>query len=99
MVRRNQVRDYLDIAALSDRLGLPASASTLSDIDGYYPDHRAGDLSVASQVTRQLADPRPADAGVIRELPAYRDLDPRWTWDAVCEQLARVADAMVHEEP
>lgn len=94
-VRRNQVRDYLDIAALSDRLTIGNAATVLAGIDEYYPDHRAGDLSVASQVARQLADPRPADKGVIKELPAYRALDPRWTWVAVCEQLACVVDAMV----
>ena len=98
-VRRNQVRDYLDIAALANRLGTHEAAGILENIDEYYPDHRAaGDLSVASQVTRQLADPRPADSDVIKELPAYRALDPRWTWKAVCEQLAQVADAMVESD-
>lgn len=94
-VRRNQVRDYLDIAALSDGIGVERAASILSGIDEYYADQRSGELAVASQVARQLAEPRPADAAVIAELPRYRRLDPRWTWPAVLEQLATVADAMV----
>ncbi len=94
-VRRNQVRDYLDLAALSDRLGAKNAATVFLGIDDYYPDQRAGKVSVASQVARQLADPQPADKGVIKELPAYRSLDPRWTWAAVCEQLASVVDLMV----
>jgi hypothetical protein len=94
-VRRNQVRDYLDIAALADTIGIGDAARVLVDIDAYYQDQRAGDLAVASQVARQLAEPRPADAQVIEELPAYRNLDPRWTWPAVCEQLVQVAEAML----
>ncbi|MEO6867188.1 MAG: hypothetical protein ABI200_04130, partial [Gaiellales bacterium] len=94
-VRRNQVRDYLDIAALSERIGAKRAAAVLSEIDDYYADQRSGERSVASQVLRQLADPRPRDAAVIEELSSYRSLDPRWTWDSVREQLAQVADAMV----
>lgn len=97
-VRRNQVRDYLDIAALADKLGVLRAAAVLGRIDEYYADQRAGDLSVASQVARQLAEPRPRDGAVIAELGSYRALDPRWTWGAVCEVLAQVADAMVAEE-
>ena len=38
LVRRNQVRDYLDVAALSDRHGVAFAASTLADIDRFYAD-------------------------------------------------------------
>lgn len=96
-VRRNQVRDYLDIAALAQRMGTAHAAGVLADIDRYYADQRSGELSVASQVARQLADPQPKDSDVIAELPAYRSLDPRWTWDEVREQLALVVDAMLAE--
>jgi hypothetical protein len=96
-VRRNQVRDYLDIAALADRLGALRAAEVLADIDAFYADQRSGELSVASQVARQLADPQPRDADVVAELPAYRALDPRWTWDEVRERLAQVVDAMLVE--
>lgn len=94
-VRRNQVRDYLDIAALSDRIGIERAATVLGRIDEYYADQRTGDLAVASQVLRQLAEPRPRDAAIIDELHRYRSLDPRWTWSAVVEQCAAVADRMV----
>lgn len=94
-VRRNQVRDYLDIAALSDVIGINRSAEVLAAVDDYYADQRSGELAVASQVARQLAEPRPADAAIIAELPRYRNLDPRWTWPAVLDLLAKVADAMV----
>jgi hypothetical protein len=92
IVRRNQTRDYLDVAALADRYGLTAAAPVLARIDDYYTDQHGAGSGVASQLTRQLADPRPKDASVTRQLGAYRNLAPRWTdWDqvrAVCRQLA-----------
>jgi hypothetical protein len=93
IVRRNQVRDYLDVAALSDRYGLPQSAQVLGSIDKYYADQRGPEAEgVATQLARQLADPRPADQRTIRQLRSYKDLDPRWTdWESVirmCRSLA-----------
>src|SRR3984893_18396737 len=38
VVRRNQVRDYLDVAALADRYGIPHSGQVLARIDQYYSD-------------------------------------------------------------
>lgn len=40
IVRRNQVRDYLDVAALSDRYGITHAADVLRHIDAYYSDQR-----------------------------------------------------------
>src|SRR6266516_7985686 len=40
IVRRNQVRDYLDVAALSDRYGISHAADVLGHIDDYYSDQR-----------------------------------------------------------
>jgi hypothetical protein len=48
-VQRNQVRDYLDIAALSDRMGLDHAGAVLAAVDDYYADQRGGDEAVASQ--------------------------------------------------
>lgn len=89
---RNQTRDYLDIAALSDRIGIAEAAQVLVEIDEYYADLYEGDGRVATQLVRQLADPRPRDAKVTTELAQYRQLDPRWhDWEsvvAVCRELA-----------
>src|SRR4029077_880672 len=35
---RNQTRDYLDIAALADRMGLDEAATVMRGIDDYYAD-------------------------------------------------------------
>ncbi len=98
IVRRNQTRDYLDTAALADRRGLEAAARALAEIDDNYGDQHLEatpedpGLGVASQLARQLADPRPADPSVTRELDSYRNLSGEWTdWShvrRVCAELA-----------
>lgn len=100
VVRRNQTRDYLDVAALADRYGIVESAAVLADLDDYYADQHGAGHGVAAQVARQLADPRPADTSVTRELRYYRNLKPRWTdWAAVRSVCRQLATAMVEEEP
>jgi hypothetical protein len=95
IVRRNQTRDYLDLAGLSAHLGVDRAAATLSRIDDYYADQHGGGDGVASQLLRQLADPRPADRSVIDQLPSYRRLRRRWTeWSAVTGVLGEVAARM-----
>lgn len=92
IVRRNQTRDYLDVAALADRYGLHEAAGVLARIDDYYVDQHGEGRGVAAQLARQLADPRPKDSSVTRQLDAYRNLAPRWTdWAevrSVCQELA-----------
>ncbi len=97
IVRRNQVRDYLDVAALADRYGVSHAADVLRRIDGYYGDQRGPDSEgVATQLARQLADPRPRDARTVRQLRQYKDLDPRWTdWKNVVGICRRLAVEMV----
>ncbi|MGH2876619.1 MAG: hypothetical protein ACRDLV_10235 [Solirubrobacteraceae bacterium] len=92
---RNQTRDYLDIAALVQPLGLDSAAETLRGIDDYYAEINRRPEAVATQLVRQLADPRPRDPEVTRELAAYRALDRRWhSWAAVVAQLRELAERM-----
>jgi hypothetical protein len=97
IVRRNQVRDYIDVAALSDRCGISHAAGVLGHIDDYYSDQRGAVVEgVATQLARQLADPRPADARTIKQLHAYKDLDIRWAdWKNVTDVCRSVAVEMV----
>jgi hypothetical protein len=96
IVRRNQTRDYLDLAALADHLGVDGAARTLNEIDDYYADQNDSDEGIASQLVRQLSQPRPADSSVIDQLPSYRRLRKRWSdWTAVEEILGAVASRMV----
>jgi hypothetical protein len=96
IVRRNQTRDYLDAAALSATLGVDQSAEVLSRIGDYYGDQADDGDGVASQLVRQLADPKPADPSVIDQLPSYRQLRKEWKdWASVKEALGNVAAQMV----
>jgi hypothetical protein len=96
VVRRNQTRDYLDLAALSEHLGIDRAAEVLARIDDYYADQHGEGDGVASQLVRQLSDPQPADRSVIDQLSSYRRLRRRWSdWSAVTEVLGNVAARMV----
>src|SRR5438132_4475403 len=55
ILRRNQTRDYLDVAALADRIGLDKAARVLRGIDDYYADLNRAPEAVVTQLVRQLA--------------------------------------------
>ncbi len=96
IVRRNQTRDYLDLAALSEHIGVDQAAEVLVRIDNYYADQHEEGEGVASQLMRQLSDPQPADRSVIAQLSSYRRLRKRWSdWGSVTEVLGGVATRMV----
>lgn len=98
VVRRNQTRDYLDTAALAATLGVDGAAEVLGRIDEYYADQAESGEGIASQLTRQLGDPQPADSQVISQLPSYRRLRQEWKdWGAVTDILGEVAARMVVE--
>lgn len=99
IVRRNQTRDYLDVAALATSIDIPAAGAVLSRIDDYYADQHAGGRGVAAQVARQLADPRPKDASVTEQLDRYRNIASRWSdWDEVRRVCGEVAVRMFEQE-
>lgn len=99
IVKRNQVRDYLDVAALSAAAGTPHAARVLGEIDDYYADHRGEGDGVASQLVRQLGEPRPRDSQTLDALGAYKGLrDPWREWPAVVAQCRAVARLMVGGE-
>lgn len=96
LVKRNQTRDYIDVAALSDRFGIPWAAGTLTGIDAYYDEGRPDDNQVAAQVLRQLGKPRPQDSRTTTRLGQYKNLDPKWqSWETVVAQCQAIADAML----
>jgi hypothetical protein len=63
--------------------------------DDYYADVNRRPEAVATQLVRQLADPRPRDAEVTTQLASYKVLDPRWhEWSTVKTVLADLAERM-----
>jgi hypothetical protein len=89
---RNSTRDYIDFAALADRLGPDAAAEVVLSLDDYYADQQgAGGRRIATQAAKQLAEPRPDDLDRV-DLRFYRKLDRRWQdWGAVADACQRVA--------
>lgn len=99
-VTRNQTRDYLDVAALAEMIGTERAAAVLSQIDEYYAEMNPVPHPVATQVCRQLADPRPADPHVTTELSAYKGLARRWhDWNETLRICRAVATEMVTGPP
>ena len=93
IVRRNQTRDYLDVVALADRYGVEHAAAVLRHLDDYYGDQRRPEAEgVATQLVRQLSDPRPKDYRTTKQLSSYKGLAARWSkWSEVvrfCKHLA-----------
>lgn len=97
IVRRNQTRDYIDVAALSARYGIARSARHLVLIDDYYTDSTKSpdERPVRDQLVRQLAEPRPRDLSTTRRLAQYKGLQVRWhDWESVVEACVALARAM-----
>lgn len=96
VLRRNATRDYLDLVALADRLGQDRAVEVALGLDDYYEDQRGpGGRRVATQLAKQLAEPRPYDLSEV-DLPRYRRLERRWqTWGAVVDACRRLAVGML----
>jgi hypothetical protein len=97
ILQRNATRDYLDFAALADRLGADAPSAVI-EMDDYYVDQRGpGGQRIATQVTKQLSEPAPYDLSQI-DLRHYRGLLPRWQeWAEVLTACRHVAAAVLGE--
>ncbi len=92
VVQRNVVRDYLDVVALAEHLGLDTATEILSDIDSYYVDRSGEWGSVLTSLVISLADPKPRDTDVINELPRYKGLEERYhRWADVVEVCRALA--------
>ena len=96
ITNRNQTRDYLDVAALTDRFGAEWGASVLSKIDDYYEKALSSSGSVAAELVRLLGAPAPKDASTTRVLAAYKGLDARYhDWAMIVDICRRLAAALI----
>lgn len=92
IVRRNQVRDYLDVAAVSCEIGIPEACETLGRIDDYYTEFTGTNGSVLSELIWMLSEPNPADTRNKTSIAGYKGVKPEWgSWERVestCRELA-----------
>lgn len=89
ILKRNATRDYIDFAALSDRLGDVGTAPALKRFDELYPQPNGE--SALQQLQIQLANPLPYDLEATN-LAEYKSLNPRWhDWNQMKEACAHSA--------
>ncbi len=92
ILRRNATRDYIDFAALSERMGDGPTADALRSFDVLYRQEN-GESSL-QQLQVQLANALPYDLEET-ELPEYKGLAPRWhDWHTVKAACAHVSIAV-----
>jgi hypothetical protein len=93
--QRNYVRDYLDVVALTETVGVTHAVEVLREIDNYYVDRSGEPGSVLTALVARLADPSPLDTDVIDELPRYKGLKRRWhEWAVVKDECRILAEGL-----
>lgn len=96
LLKRNTVRDYLDVAALASSIGIEVSAKILRGIDAYYADPSQEKGSVASQILVMLTSVDPEDKPRLRQLKEYKGLSSFWqNWTNVFDVLNLIAKEMI----
>lgn len=81
ILKRNATRDYLDFAALFEKIGDAEAVSALRSFDVLYP--QPNDESPLQQLQIQLASPMPYDLDEI-ELAEYKHLAAKWhDWQVI----------------
>lgn len=94
ILKRNATRDYLDFAALAERIGPARVKEALKTLDQLYPQ-TSGESSL-QQLEVQLANPMPYDLDNT-DLKEYRRLDSKWhDWNRVKEVCGRIALDLFH---
>ena len=89
ILRRNTTRDYLDFAALAERLGPDRVKQALSSLDKLYP--QPSGESALQQLQVQLSNALPYDLEETN-LSEYRNLHPNWhDWNRVKTICATIA--------
>ena len=95
LATRKATRDYLDVAALSDKLGQERTVSALRPLNFIYP--KAGSLSALSQFSSS-AQESPADFEDV-DLSDYKGIiSPYNKWSHVASVCSKVGTAMFEAE-
>jgi hypothetical protein len=95
LVDRNATRDYLDVAALSNHIGLSKSAVALERMNELYAEFEDEAGNVLTAVAVKLSVPDPYDLTDI-DLSEYKGIVAPWNnWRAVQAQCAALAAALI----
>lgn len=98
-VERNATRDYLDVAALSHRLGLRKSAVALDGMNSLYAEFAGEGGDMLSTVVVKLTNPDPYDLTQV-DLTEYRGIVAPWNdWQTVVKQCRSLALALLDRTP
>jgi hypothetical protein len=96
VVRRNALRDYLDVIALANQLG-DGFEEAMARFDSIYPQPEDADPT-SLQLAKQLAEPRPKDVapGTVPDLRMWKGLQAPWTdWNYVVERCRHLSDRIM----
>lgn len=97
VVERNATRDYLDVAALAQHLGLRASARALERMNDLYSEFAGESGDMLSTVVVKLSSPDPYDLTEL-DLSEYKGIVAPWNdWRAVESQCRSLALALLAE--
>ncbi len=95
LAERRATRDYLDVAALSRKLGFEESLRARGPLSALYP--RLGRLTAAVAFA-EAGEAVPADRHLV-DLNHYRGLRPPYNqWEAVAETVRRLGRALLKRE-
>lgn len=99
VVERNATRDYLDVAALSHRLGLRKSATALDRMNELYAEFAGEGGDMLGTVLVKLSNPDPYDLTHV-DLTEYKGLIAPWNdWQSVVGQCRALALALLDDAP
>lgn len=99
VVERSATRDYLDVAALSHRLGLLKSAAALERMNDLYAEFAGEGGDMLSTVVVKLTNPGPYDLTQV-DLTEYRGIVAPWNdWQTVVTQCRSLALALLERSP
>ncbi len=91
VVQRNQVRDYIDVVALSEHIGRDSAVAVLRRIDEYYDDRSMHSGSVLTRLALSLAAPALAMSMSSMNSPGTGHSTPNGTTGPMSSRHARTS--------
>ncbi len=99
VVERNATRDYLDVAALSHRLGAARSVRAIEKMKDLYAEFAGESGDILTSIVVKLAAPDPYDLSEV-DLTEYKGIIPPWDdWGSVTRQCRELAAAVLGGNP